>query len=46
MIAYVVCLMNTYNFEQEIVNLGDSVVVTLTVQKHFRGDPKHHIEIN
>ena len=38
--------MNTYNFEQKIVNLGDSMVVTLTVRKHTERDPKHYIETN
>ena len=33
MIAYVIWLMNTYNFEQEIVNLGDSMLVILAVRK-------------
>ena len=33
MIAYVIWLMNTYNFEQEIVKLGDSVLVILAVRK-------------
>lgn len=34
MIAYIIRLMNTYNFEQKTVNLGDSMVVILTIQKH------------
>ena len=40
--------MSTYNFEQKFVNLGDSMVVKLTVQKHIYiyRDPKHHIETN
>ena len=33
MIAYVIWLMNTYNFEQEIVNLVDSMLVILAVRK-------------
>lgn len=44
MIAYIIRLMNTYNFEQKTLNLGDSMVVILTIQKHVWGDPKYHIE--
>lgn len=28
--------MNNYNFEQQIVNLRDSMVLILTVQKHLK----------
>ena len=41
-----VCSMKTYNFEQEIVNLGDSMLIILSARKHVYGDPKHHIETN
>ena len=29
-----VCSMKTYNFEQEIVNLGDSMLIILSARKH------------
>lgn len=36
--------MNTFHFEKESVNLGDSVVVILPVGKHVSGERKCHIE--
>ena len=36
MIVYVMWLMNTYNFKQEIVNLEDWIVVILTIQTHVQ----------